>query len=100
VHLTCVLLIITEMCGITLDSQDAAHHYDVSTLMSLHIRQQFLHQSHQAKEVRVKEFLHSTYTLALQRPDHAHTGITHYKTERLSLSQAGCGRFFKAFCSV
>lgn len=71
---------INELCGITLDAQDAAHHYDVSTLMPLHVRQEFLHQSHQAKEISVEEFLHSTYTLALQRTNHTHTSIIHYKT--------------------
>lgn len=55
----------------TLYSHDTAHHHDVAALPPLHVGKQLFHQPCQAKEVCVKELLHSSDTLALQWSDHA-----------------------------
>lgn len=49
----------------------------MAALPPLHVRQQLLHQPRQAEEVCVKELLHGSDALALQRSDHANTSIVH-----------------------
>lgn len=72
-----VLKFFTSTNKHTLYSHDTAHHHNVATLSLLHVRQHLFHQTHQAKEICVKQLLHGIDTLALQRPDHANASIVY-----------------------
>lgn len=61
----------------TLYSHNAAHHHNMAALPPLHVRQHLFHQPCQAKDICVKELLHGSDTLALQRPNHADPCIVH-----------------------
>lgn len=90
------ILIVSFLCNLTdtnkhtLYSHDAAHHHNMAALPSFHVRQHLFHQACQPKEVCIKELLHGSNTLALQRSNHAKACVIHCNSRTAEQQNIPC----------